>query len=108
MLYQAVARPLECCIRQSQDLLNAVSGSRKTSSYTNLVENSDKIIMTRAGFVSVIVLIQLSICIPSYKLRHEVYTSGHFKCLMIEPNNRVSITTGCTLDVRGKLGFDSL
>ena len=108
MLYQAVTRPFECCIRQSQDLLNAVSGSHKTSSYTNMVENSDKIITIRAGFVSLMVLIQLSIYIRSYKLRHEVYTSGQFKVLMIEPNSRVSITTGCTLDNREKLGFDSL
>ena len=63
--------------------------------------------MTRAGFRSVIVLIQLSIYIRSYKRRHKVYTSGQFKCLMIEPNSRVSITTGCALDDRGKLRFGS-
>ena len=90
MHYQAVARHLKCAIRQSQDISNAVSGSRKTSSYTNLVKNSDRIIMTRAGFESVIVLIvliQLSICIHSYKRRREVYTSGQLKWLIIEPNS---------------------
>jgi hypothetical protein len=79
MRYQAVARHLKCAIRQSQDISNALSGSRKTSSYTNLVKNSDRIIMTRAGFESVIVLIQLSIYIHSYKRRREVYTSGQLK-----------------------------
>ena len=57
---------LGCSIRQSQDLLDAVSGSHSTSSYTNLVVNSNEIIMTRDGFECVIVLIRLSVYIRSH------------------------------------------